>query len=85
MFAATLPYAWLLFVAGPGVVGVLPIVMAIGFSISAGFHDWAFPEPLCRHCKATLVWAPRVDEAERASSLFGSGVHPRRPAPTLEG
>lgn len=60
MFAATLPYAWLLFVAGPGVVGVLPIVIAMGCGISAGFHDWAFPVPDCPHCGAYTEWAPRV-------------------------
>lgn len=65
-FAATLPYAWLLFVAGPGVVGVLPVVMAIGFGISAGLRDWAFPTPLCPHCGASLEHAPRLQEAQRA-------------------
>jgi hypothetical protein len=58
LFATTLPYAWLLFVAGPGVVGVLPIVMAIGFSIIALFRDWAFPQQLCAHCGASLEHAP---------------------------
>ena len=36
LFLTTLPYAWLLFVAGPGVAGVLPIVIALGLSINAG-------------------------------------------------
>lgn len=61
MFTLTLPYAWLLFVAGPGVVGVLPIVIAMGCGISAGFGDWAFPVPDCPHCGAYTEWAPRVD------------------------
>ena len=64
MFAATLPFAWLLFVAGPGVVGVLPIVIAIGCAISAGFGDWAFPVPDCQHCGAYTEWAPRVEGRE---------------------
>ncbi|MFO0612490.1 MAG: hypothetical protein U0414_07875 [Polyangiaceae bacterium] len=69
MFAATLPVGWLLFVAGPGIVGVLPIVMAIGLSISAGFHDWAFPVPDCPHCGAYTEWAPRVDRDDAPISL----------------
>lgn len=63
LFAFTLPFAWLLFVAGPGVVGVLPIVIAIGLGISAGLGDWAFRDPRCPTCHATLEWAPQVDDS----------------------
>lgn len=64
LFATMAPYAWLLFVAGPGVIGVLPFVMAIGFSVIAGFRDWAFPQPLCEHCGASLEHAPVAENAE---------------------
>lgn len=68
-FVTTLPYAWLLFVAGPGVVGVLPIVMAMGFGITSGLGQWASPMPRCPHCRASLEEAPRVSEpVARASS-----------------
>jgi len=58
LFLTTLPYAWLLFVAGPGVAGVLPIVIALGLSISAALKDWAFPRPRCQHCRASLEDQP---------------------------
>lgn len=58
LYAIMLPYAWLLFVAGPGVVGVLPIVIGLGFSVDMMLRDWAFPRPLCEHCGASLEHAP---------------------------
>lgn len=67
LYATTLPYAWLLFVAGPGVVGVIPIVWALGFSINAVFKDWAWPAQLCAHCGASLEWAPVVARPRRES------------------
>jgi hypothetical protein len=60
LFLSTLPYGWLLFVAGPGVAGVLPIVIALGMSIDAACRDWAFPRPRCRHCRASLVDQPDI-------------------------
>lgn len=69
LFATTLPYAWLLFVAGPGVVGVIPIVWALGFAISAVFREWAWPDPICSACGALLTWAPRASEAYRRAPL----------------
>lgn len=66
-YAITLPYAWLLFVAGPGVVGVIPIVVALGLSVDMALRDWAFPMPRCEHCGASLEHAPAVDG--RATSL----------------
>lgn len=68
LFTTTLPYAWLLFVAGPGVVGVIPIVWALGWSIGAVFKDWAWPPQLCGHCGATLEWAPVVRRARNSPS-----------------
>lgn len=67
-FASTLPYAWLLFVAGPGVVGVLPIVMAMGFGITSGLGEWASRTPLCKHCGASLEHAPLAAEPRGASA-----------------
>ncbi|NUP06042.1 MAG: hypothetical protein HOW73_08285 [Polyangiaceae bacterium] len=69
MFSMTLPYAWLLFVAGPGVVFVLPFVFAIGFSILGGFRDWAFPRQLCSHCGASLEHAPVAQKREARAEL----------------
>lgn len=63
LYGITLPYAWLLFVAGPGVVGVLPIVIGLGLSVDMLLRDWAFPRALCSHCGASLEHAPRVAQA----------------------
>ena len=65
-FAIAFPWAWLLFVAGPGVVGVVPAVIWLGFGVDTALRDWAFPRPLCRTCGATLEHAPLVrDRATR--------------------
>ena len=69
LYGLTLPYAWLLFVAGPGVVGVLPIVLGIGLGISGGLSDWAFPDPNCSRCGAALEWAPEAPAPEVRSSM----------------
>jgi hypothetical protein len=69
LFALTLPYAWLLFVAGPGVVGVLPIVIAMGFGITSGLEGWVNPIPLCSHCGASLEHAPVVERSARAAVI----------------
>lgn len=61
-YAITLPYAWLLFVAGPGVVGVIPIVVALGLSVDMVLRDWAFPMPRCAPCGASLEDAPEVSD-----------------------
>ncbi len=57
-YAVTLPWAWLLFVAGPGVVGVIPIVLLLGHCADMTLRDWAFPEPRCERCGASLEHAP---------------------------
>lgn len=57
------PYAWLLFVAGPGVVGILPLVWAHGFVADMALRDWAFPRDLCKSCGASLEYAPDVTGA----------------------
>jgi uncharacterized protein with PIN domain len=70
-YLSTLPFAWLLFVAGPGVVGVIPIVMALGFAGEMSLRPWVFPEQRCPHCKATLEYALALVDAsvgERAPS-----------------
>jgi hypothetical protein len=77
LFATTLPYAWLLFVAGPGLLGVLPIVVGIGLSIEPVFGKWAFPRPLCEHCGASLEHAPAIDRKE--SSLTRAERSPAAP------
>ena len=59
-YAVTLPWAWLLFVAGPGVVGVIPIVLLLGHSVDMSLRDWAFPQPRCERCGASLEHAPAV-------------------------
>ena len=74
MYGATLPYAWMLFVAGPGVVGVLPIVIAMGLGINAGFSDWAFPSPRCVHCRASLEHAPVVGRQRATSAVEGPSM-----------
>jgi hypothetical protein len=56
-YLATLPFAWLLFVAGPGVLGVLPVVMALGFAGEMSLRPWVFPERRCPYCRATLEHA----------------------------
>jgi hypothetical protein len=55
-----IPVGSLLFVAGPGVVGIFPMVMFHGFAIDMSLRDWAFPRPLCKECGATLEDAPVV-------------------------
>jgi hypothetical protein len=60
LYATTLPYAWTLFVLGPGIFGVVPIVAALGLSVDAEFRDWDFPEPTCPHCGDSTEWAPVV-------------------------
>ena len=62
-YGVPLPYAWLLFVAGPGVAGVAPIVFALGLSVDMVLRDWAFPRPLCQHCGASLEHAPLTEPA----------------------
>lgn len=59
-YSVTLPFAWTLFVAGPGVLGTIPIVMFLGFSVEMMLRDWVSPRELCLHCGATLEWAPVV-------------------------
>jgi hypothetical protein len=74
-YLSTLPFAWLLFVAGPGVAGILPVVMALGFAGEMSLRPWVFPERRCPHCRATLEYAtpasrgaPRVHVVDRAPS-----------------
>ena len=59
-YSVTLPFAWTLFVAGPGVLGTIPIVMFLGFSVEMMLRDWVSPRELCPHCGATLEWAPVI-------------------------
>lgn len=60
LYTTLLPYAWLLFVAGPGLLGVIPFVVPLGLSIGMLFRDWAFPRPLCPACGASLEYAPAL-------------------------
>lgn len=59
-YGVTLPFAWSLFVAGPGVVGTIPIVIFLGMSMEMMLRDWVSPRQLCPHCGATLEFAPAV-------------------------
>lgn len=60
LYATLLPYAWLLFVAGPGLLGVIPFVVPLGLSIGMLFGEWAFPRALCPACGASLEYAPVI-------------------------
>jgi transposase-like protein len=85
LFLTTLPYAWTVFVLGPGLLGTLPIVVALALAINAAFADWAFPRPLCPHCGASLEHAPEasgasVDEATEATAR-GTRARPSAPLP----
>ena len=60
-YLTMLPYAWLLFGAGPGVAGIFPMAMFHGFAADMSLRDWAFPRDLCKTCGASLEYAPSVE------------------------